>query len=263
MLRVYEPLVVHPEYTGFPVSDNREKIEALVSADADSRLISLPPDPIADSYRGTPVFLTAEDVGDDFNRVSPVQDDIRSWHSFDALEEELPRTDIDLVVPKASRRRAQALRAEWANEDPDTRVFARTGSWDVNPVWWLAVDPSEDEVIESEDTDGTPRVFVRTPVLTASARVDWAHDVMKEKSKLAGVVETTGVLAQWLDDFDMNSVLELDLGGMSDVLWPDTGADLVHQWIDALDQDDREAAIAAFQQYTQRWERIMLYSRSS
>lgn len=262
-LRVFEPLVVHPEYTGFPVGDNRERIEELVAADADARLISLPPDPVADSYRGTPIFLTSDEGGDGFTRVSPVQDDIRSWHALDALEEVSAKSELDMIVPKAARRRAAALRVEWMQDDPDTRVFTRTSSWDVSPVWWLAIDPDEDEVIEAEDEHGNPRVFIRTPILTASARMEWAFDVAKEKSRLVSVVESAESFTTWLDSFDMNSVLELDLGGMSEVLWPDTGSELVHEWIDALDQDDTEAAIRAFNMYTRKWEQLMLYSRAS
>ena len=87
LLRVFEPLVVHPELADYPVSENRETIAGLVAADADTRLISIPPDPVADSYRGTPIFMPAADGGDEFDRVCPVQDDIRSWHALEALAE--------------------------------------------------------------------------------------------------------------------------------------------------------------------------------
>ena len=98
---------------------------------------------------------------------------------------------------------------------------------------------------------------------TRPRRVDWALEVIKEKSKLVSVVESTEMFSEWLDGFDMNSILELDLGGMSEVLWPDTGAELVADWVDSLDADDREGAGAAFTRYTRMWEMLGLYARSS
>jgi hypothetical protein len=263
LLRIFEPLVVHPELSGYPVSDNRETIMKLVHADADSRLISIPPDPVADSYRGTPIFMSAADSGDSFDRVCPAQDDIRSWHALEALIENSTRSELDLVVPKAARRRAAAHRVEWMQEDPDTRVFTRTSAWDVSPVWWLAIDPQKDQVISDEIGEDSFRIRVRTPILTASARVDWALEIIKEKSRLTSVVESTEMFSEWLDVFDMNSVLELDLGGMSEVIWPDTGAELVSDWVDSLNVDDEEGAQRAFGKYTRMWEMLGLYARSS
>lgn len=266
LLRVFEPLVVHPELADYPVSENRETIAGLVAADADTRLISIPPDPVADSYRGTPIFMPAADGGDEFDRVCPVQDDIRSWHALEALAENSTRRELDLVVPKAARRRAAAHRVEWMQDDPDTRVFTRTSAWDVSPVWWLALDPQRDRVISDDVEDGDEegfRIRIRTPIVIASARVDWALEVIREKSRLTSVVESTEMFSEWLDGFDVNSVLELDMGGMSEVLWPDTGAELVADWVDSLDADDVDGARAAFNRYTRMWEMLGLYSRSS
>ncbi len=261
-LRIFEPLVVHPDLEDYPVSDNRELIDRLINEDADTRLISLPPDPVADSYRGTPLVMTGEDAGDGIVRVCPVQDDIRSWHALEALAESSSKAELDMMVPKSARRRAAAHRVEWLQEEPDTRVFTRTSAWDVSPVWWLAVDPAKDQVIVDEDEHGT-RVRIRTPILTAAARVEWAVGVMKAKSKLAAVIESAESFSDWLDSFDMNSIVELDLGGMSDVIYPDTGANFVADWVDSLDADDMDGAMAAFNSYTRQWEMLGLYSRSS
>lgn len=262
-LRIFEPLVVHPELSDYPVSDNRDAILGLVGADADARLISMPPDPVADAYRGTPIFMPAADSGDAFDRVCPVQDDIRSWHALEALVDTSPRAELDMYVPKAARRRAAAHRTEWMQDDPDARVHTRTSAWDVSPVWWLALDPAKDQVI-SDDTPGeTYRIRIRTPILTASSRVDWALDVIRAKSRLTSVVESAEMFSEWLDSFDMNSIVELDLGGMSSVIWPDNGAELVADWVDCLDVDDEAGARSAFGRYTQLWEMFGLYARSS
>ncbi|MYM18836.1 hypothetical protein GSY69_02275 [Brevibacterium sp. 5221] len=261
-LRIFEPLVVHPDLEDYPVSDNRTMILRLAGEDADARLISLPPDPVADSYRGTPIMMTGADAGDGIDRVCPLQDDIRSWHALEALSESSSKAELDAMVPKSARRRAAAHRVEWLQGEPDTRVFTRTSAWDVSPVWWLAIDPEEDQVI-ADETEHGHRVRIRVPILTAASRVEWAVSVLKEKSRLSAVVESAEQFSDWLDSFDMNSIVELDLGGMSEIIYPETGADLVSDWVDALDADDRESAIAAFNAYTRQWEALGLYARGS
>lgn len=263
LLRVFEPVLVHAEYEDIPVTDNRAKIEELLGSDADERLISLPPDPVADSYRATPIFLPATEAGDMFDRVCPAQDDIRSWHALEGLVENTPRSVLDMIVPKSARRRAAAHRVDWLQENPDTRVFTRSSTWEVSPVWWLGIDPEEDTVIREEAEDGSFRILLRVPILTAAARVDWAVDIISEKSRMTGLVESAKSFSEWLDSFDINSLLELDLGGMSPVIWPDTGAQFVNDWVDGLDNDDFEAAAAAVRRYTRTWEMLGLYARSS
>jgi hypothetical protein len=77
------------------------------------------------------------------------------------------------------------------------------------------------------------------------------------------MVEQTSDLVEWIDSFDMNSILELDLGGMSDVLWPTEAPELVDSWVTALSNDDTESARAAFQKYAAGWEQLNLYARGS
>ena len=50
---------------------------------------------------------------------------------------------------------------------------------------------------------------------------------------------------------------------MSDVQWPHTGAELVLDWLDALDSDDMESARIAFDTFTEEWEMRSLFAQSS
>jgi hypothetical protein len=81
-------------------------------------------------------------------------------------------------------------------------------------------------------------VIIRTDILAASARMEWAAETVADNSKVVDMVEQTSALAEWIDTFDMNSILELDLGGMSDVLWPSDAPELVDSWVTALSNDD-------------------------
>ncbi|WP_309131912.1 hypothetical protein [Brevibacterium sp.] len=261
-LRIFEPTVVHSELQDRDVEDNRPRIEEQVASDADKRLISLPPNPVAESFRTTPLFLPASQSPDGVDRFCPVQEDVRSWEALDALAEHTSKATLDIIVPKSARRRAASRRAEWLQEAKDTRVFTRVAAWDVPPAWWLFFSLSEDRIVTEENASGL-RVMIRTDILAASARMEWAAETIAEKSKVVDMVEQTATLAQWVDGFDMNSVLELDLGGMSDVLWPNEAPELVDSWVTALSNDDPETAVASFQKYAAMWEQLNLYARSS
>lgn len=261
-LRVFEPVELHGKPKRISLT-RRSEVERMVGADADARLISLPPNPVATRFRDTPLLLPGTEVGDGRDRVCPVQDDIRSWYALDALVETTSRAGLDEVVPKPARRKAHARRVAWMNTDPDDRIYTKTSAWEVSPIWWVALDPETDTIVDEARPAGGRRVMIRADLLTASARAEWALDIMKKKSNLRAVVESAEAFLDWLDSFEMSSILELDLGGMSDVLWPDTGAQLVTDWLDALDSDDQESAGLAFEAYTDKWERTSLYARSS
>ena len=104
------------------------------------------------------------------------------------------------------------------------------------------------------------RMSTRRP---ASARMDWAAETISDPAKGVDMVEQTSALVEWIDRFDMNSILELDLGGVSDVLWPTEAPELVDSWVTALSNDDTESARAAFQKYAAGWEQLNLYARGS
>src|SRR5699024_1876136 len=84
-LRIFEPLVVHSELQDRQVEDNRTRVEEQISQDADKRLISLPPSPVADSFRTTPIFLPASQTADGVDRFCPAQAYIRGWEALRPL----------------------------------------------------------------------------------------------------------------------------------------------------------------------------------
>lgn len=235
----------------------------MVDAEADRRLISIPPDPVPSKFRDAPLFLPATEIGDGHDRVCPVQEDIRGWQALEILTETTPRAELDIMVPKLARRKAHARKVEWMNSESDERIYTRTSAWDVPPVWWLAIDADSDTVKVTNRPDGARQVRIRTELLTASARTEWALDIIRSKSQLTMFAETAADFLEWLDSFDMGSILELDLGGMSDVLWPSTGAQIVLEWLEALDSDDRESARMAFDAFSEQWERGVLYAHSN
>lgn len=257
-LRVFEPLEAHPEFDNYPVSDNRERIEIQIAADADKRLVSLPVNPIPRHFHSTPLFLTSEHTEDNITRVCPVQEDVRGWHALDVLTESWPSMEIDIVVPRAARRRAASDRAEWLQGRPNVQVYTRTATWEVPPEWLVAVVADEDEVVTTE-----AGVRVRTPLLTASARAEWAADILMEKAPGNDISQNMREISDWLDHFDLSSIVELDYAGLTADIWPDSSSGAVHRWVEALDADDEAAAEAALGEYVSQWAPVTSLARSS
>lgn len=268
-LRVFEPVAAHAEYAAAAVEANHDRVAALVSNDADERLLSMPADPVPQSLRSAPVFLTGAEAGDGIDRVCPVQADIRGWEAIGPLVDGLSKTALETVLPKASRRAAAAAHAAWLQSEPDMRIFTKTARWCVPPEWWLAFGSDEDLRIEdlgqpdAGDCSGPARVRIRVPIMTASARADWARDVIAENSSHAGLIDRTQELAAWLDSFDFNSILELDLGGLAGVMEEAQMRSHVDDWLTAHEAGDRAAAVDAYVRYSHLHDRCLLLARSN
>jgi hypothetical protein len=74
--------------------------------------------------------------------------------------------------------------------------------------------------------------------------------------------------ARWLEEFHSRSVVELDYGGMADILPDDTLRDddspaLVAAGLAALATGDADAATTAYEKLVDRWRAIQLLERSN
>src|SRR5699024_5835280 len=144
----------------------------------------------------------------------------------------------------------------------DTRIFTRVSAWDVPPSWWLFFSLSEDQII-TDETEAGLRVLIRTDILAASARMEWAAETISDTSKVVDMVEQTSALADCIDRFGLCSILDLGRGGMSAVLWPPVAPGLVDSWATALSNDGTGSARAAFQESAAGWEQLSLSAGGS
>ncbi|MCI2266061.1 hypothetical protein [Sediminivirga luteola] len=260
-LRVFEPLAAHPEYDGMDVTDNRARLFAMRDADADRRLLGLPVNPVPAGMRDAPLFLPAGKVGDGIDRVCPMQEDVRSWLALEQLAEDWQdwsAAAMRMVLPERARRRAASAKTAWLQENADARVFTRTAAWEVPPTWLVAVVADQDMVGHEGDA-----VVVRTPILAASGRAEWAAEVLERRMPDDIITAKMRGLAEWLDDFDLNAVVELDYGGLTERIWPDDTPALVDHWIEAVDSGDDELAQSVRHHYAGRWNEVSALATSS
>ncbi|GAA2097232.1 MULTISPECIES: hypothetical protein [Brevibacterium] len=262
-LRVFEPVFAHPAWESDAVSANDDEVREDLRAEADRRLLVLPPSPVPKATPGTRIYLPASETRDGITRAWPVQQEVLSWGALQELEENVPPALLDPLVPRGVRREAAIERMSWLREERGDRVFSQVSAWTVPFQWWLAFDDEEDEVVEDESEDGSLRVRVRCDLVRSSARVDWTRDMLAEKGVPSGASAVVGEFSEWLDGFDVNAVLELDLGGLSEVHWHGRMRHLVVECIAALAAGEDDEAGEIFARYLHQVEHLRLLARSN
>ncbi len=168
------------------------------------------------------------------------------------LESEAPVLRASaLPVPEAvARRQAEAAVAELGQG----AAHVVSASWTVPLPWFALVDPEERQL----RLDGRRRVWWRVPMGRARARAAQAERIVRGglgDGEPADVLAETGA---WLTQFDRASVVELDYGGVVDLvddeaLRNDDSADQVRDALQALREGDTAAAQASYDRLREFW----------
>jgi hypothetical protein len=114
-------------------------------------------------------------------------------------------------APEATARR----RAERAvTELGDGAAHVVTASWTVPLPWFALVDPEERQV----RLDTQRRVWWRVPISKALGRAGHAERVVRSAFGDTGPAAVLAETRGWLERFDRTSIVELDYGGLVDLL---------------------------------------------
>ena len=168
------------------------------------------------------------------------------------LEAEAPLLRAStLPVPEAvARRQAERVMADLG----EGAAHVVSASWTVPLPWFALVDPEERQL----RLDGKRRVWWRVPMGRARARAAQAERIVRGglgDSEPADVLAETGT---WLARFDRASVVELDYGGVAELvddeaLRNDDSADQVRDALQALREGDKAAAQASYERLREFW----------
>jgi hypothetical protein len=215
---------------------------------------------------------------------------LRSWMALEQLQELLPPTLLDAVVPQVVREQAEADWDRWRAQNPDGRPWILTATWNVPVRWFLLFGPEDREFApahwEPEEPAGeagdqeqrepgaegqsggvkrriAPVLRYRTPMAQARRRVARGYRVLREALEEGPVGTsrlTTGVMevGRWLEEFHPRSLVELDYGGLvhaisEEGLAGDTSVQDVAQGIAALREGDGAGAGRSYRAVTERW----------
>ncbi|MGH8945358.1 MAG: hypothetical protein ACRDVL_04355 [Acidimicrobiia bacterium] len=161
---------------------------------------------------------------------------------------------VGLIPEEAARAADRELRA-YRRDNPGHRSQVLTTAWHVPVRWFTMFDPSEREIYEGPRG---PRLRYRTDIESARERVAEAHQVLEKLGMLTGPTEELAQLAEWLEPFPRDSMVELDYAEVSELFDPqdlvlDDSCELVQGSVAALDAGDMMKAGENYGRVVTRW----------
>jgi hypothetical protein len=143
-------------------------------------------------------------------------------------------------------------------ELPSGAVHIVSTTWTVPLPWFTLVDPAARHMVLAPQDDPRRQVCWRVAMSDARERVAKAHELAAEALGDQGptkVLEDTG---RWLEHFSPDSAVELDYGGLvqlltDEELQEDTSAADVNAIVDALEREDVEEIASRFEKLRDFW----------
>ncbi|MEE6258251.1 hypothetical protein [Plantactinospora sonchi] len=180
----------------------------------------------------------------------------------------VPPVLADAFVPPVLAGQAKAVVDDWRSgarvlEHGVPRLHEQISTWGVPLRWFVFVDPEERELTTRPDR----RVLrYRTEISKARRRASRALSVLRKSVGDAPITEAVEEGARWLEEFHPRSVVELDYGGLVDLLsdealGEDDSPALVAAGLAGLSRGDAEEATEVYEKLVARWRAIQLLER--
>ncbi|OLF07906.1 hypothetical protein [Actinophytocola xanthii] len=149
---------------------------------------------------------------------------------------------------------------------PGGAVHVVSTTWTVPLPWFTLVDPQRRHLVVATRDDPRRQVCWRVAMADARRRVAKAHSLAQRMLGDQGptkVLEDTG---RWLEHFHAHSAVELDYGGLVQLLddkdlAEDTSAADVHAIVGALEREDVEEIAARFERLRDFWGELAVRER--
>jgi hypothetical protein len=180
----------------------------------------------------------------------------------------VPAVLADAFVPAVLAGQAKAVVDDWRSgarvlEQGVPRLHEQTATWGVPLRWFVFVEVGERELITRP---GARALRYRTEISKARRRASRALSVLRKSIGDAPITEAVEEGARWLEEFHPRSVVELDYGGLvdllpDDVLAADDSPALVAAGLAGLATGDAEAATEAYESLVARWRAVQLLER--
>ncbi len=180
----------------------------------------------------------------------------------------VPSVIADALVPPILAGLARAIVDDWRSgatvlERGMPRVHEQVATWGVPLRWFVFVDQDEREL---SLRPGRRVLRYRTEISRARRR---AHRAVSTLRRAVGEVPITAAVeegARWLEDFHPRSVVELDYGGLVDLLGDgtlteDDSPGLVAAGLAGLAGGDTDGATEAYETLVARWRAVHLLER--
>lgn len=166
------------------------------------------------------------------------------------------------LPPDAARGRAEAVLAQLA----PGAVHVVSSTWSVPLPWFTLVDPAAAHRVSAPRPDPARRVCWRVAMADARRRAARAYAVAKRSLGEEGPAEVLRNIGRWLQHFDGQSAVELDYGGLvqlmdDEAIAVDTSASDVHAAVDALEAGDADGVALAYERLQDFWSDLAEFER--
>lgn len=182
----------------------------------------------------------------------------------------VPSVIADAFVPPALAGLAQEIVDDWRNAIEATDrgmpwVHEQVATWGVPLRWFILVAADERELALRP---GERFLRYRTEMPQARRRAHRAVAVLRRSIGDAPITVAAEEAARWLEDFHPRSMVELDYGGLVDLISDETlrqddSPALVAAGLAGLGGGDVDGATEAYERLVARWRAVQLMERSN
>jgi hypothetical protein len=170
---------------------------------------------------------------------------------------------VALAAPEDSvREKATRVLAEL----PSGAVHIVSTTWTVPLPWFTLVDPAQRHLVLATQEDPRRQVCWRVSMTDARARVSKAHGLAERTMGDQGPTKVLEDTNRWLEHFHPESAVELDYGGLVQLLTDeqlrdDTSAEDVQAIVTALEREDVEEIASRFERLRDFWGELAVRER--
>jgi hypothetical protein len=285
-LRVYEPLSAFPEpelsrWAAYAASPGRpRRLNALEAEHAEAlrRVAAIPPIVVPEEESEHAYIRWADGV----TYICPWQTRLRSWLALGHLRATAGPPLADAFAPGEAARAAHAFARVYADMT-SLRTYIQTSAWCVPLSWftlfspaerWLALGPGDETALAVPATASAVRTLIYATAMAQARRrlarslaavrrglhgpLSAPEDVRRHSLAVTADLEDVG---RWLDEFNSHAIVELDYGGLvnlldDDSLRGDQSVAEIAAAISGLSRDEPELAIAMYRRAAARWQAL-------
>jgi hypothetical protein len=294
-LRVYEPLSAfgraeRARWEAYAASADRPRRADALEAEREEalrRIIALPPIVAPAKESGHAYVRWADGI----TYVCPWQTRLRSWLALGRLRGTTGPPLADAFAPGQADRAAEEF-SRWEGKEVAPRVYIQSSTWSVPPTWFVPFAPAERWLVLGTTSDtqssrpatasATRTLIYATTMAQARRRVARALGTVRRTPGTAQAPHTPGAspdhgapptaalvrasvaleeIGRWLEEFHPHSLVELDYGGLvqlldDDALRADQSVAEVSAAVSALASREFELAAAMYQRLRARWREL-------
>ena len=187
----------------------------------------------------------------------PLRTELRTLQSLVAFHSSVPDEVADAFVSAGDVERAERTLERWDRERPGSRSHILQAAWHVPLPWFALFEDDERRLLEARP--GQPsRLTYQTAMTKARGRVSRALSILQQRMEDAEMVVAAEELRGWLHDFDADSLVQLDYGGLTraipfEELAEDHSAAQVWEALEALEEGDLDRSSELYRGLSERW----------